>query len=314
MSFVSPLWLLVLLVIPLVALAQWVSRRRARRYALRFTALASLVAAAGDPRDRWRAWLAPLALALAVAFLAAALARPQVPHRVPIGDASLMLVLDHSGSMAANDVSPTRIQAAIKAGNTFIGELPSDVRLGFVGFSSIPDVVQQPVTDHNTVRSLLDAQQANGGTDTGPALELALQLLDGSSKTHPPSAIVLESDGAANLGIDPVQVAELAKQEKIPIYTIALGTPSGVLNEGPFGPPVSVPPDPQLMAEIAGTSGGKAFDAKTADELSSIYKTLGDKLGSVKREKDITVWPVLIAAVLLLLGVLASLRSRVRVA
>ncbi len=314
MSFASPLWLLALLVIPLVLLVQWASRRRARRYALRFTAVSSLLAAADEARERWRGWLAPAALLLAIAFLAAALARPQATHRVPIGDASIMLVLDHSGSMAANDVSPTRIQAAINAGNTFIDQLPSNTRLGFVGFGASPDAVQQPVTDHDTVRSLLDEQQANGGTATGPALQLALQLLDGSNRKHPPSAIVLLSDGAANIGTDPVSVAALAKQEKIPIYTVALGTPYGVLNVGPFQQAVPVPPDPQLMAQIASTSGGKAFDAKTAHELSSIYKSLGNKLGSIKRERDITLWPVLIAALLLLLGVVASVRSRVRVA
>ena len=314
MSFVSPLWLLLLLVIPLILLAQWVSRRRARRYALRFTAVASVLAAAGDWRERWRGWLAPAALLLAIAFLAAALARPQATHRVAIGDASIMLVLDHSGSMAADDVKPSRIAAAIQAANTFIGELPANVRLGFVGFGSEPDSVQQPVTDHDTVRQVLDAQQANGGTATGPALTDALELLDGSNKRHPPSAIVLLSDGAANIGNDPIDVAEAAKLEKIPIDTVALGTPYGTLSEGPFGPTVAVPPDPQLMAAIAKDSGGKAFDAKTADELSSIYKTLGNKLGSVERERDITIWPLIIAAALLALGLAVSVRSRVRVA
>jgi Ca-activated chloride channel family protein len=313
MSFISPLWFLLLLLIPLVLAAQWVSRQRARRYALRYTAVASLLAAAGAPRERWRSWLAPAALLLAIAFLAAALARPQVSHRVPIGDASLMLVLDHSGSMEANDVSPTRIAAAIKAGNTFIDQLPSNDRLGFVGFGSAADAVQAPVTDHNTVRQLLDAQQANGGTATGPALALALQLLNGAAKNHAPAAIVLLSDGAANTGVDPVQIATLAKQEKIPIYTVALGTEYGVINEGPFGQAYAVPPDPQLMNQIAKSSGGRAFSAKTSDELSSIYKSLGNKLGSVERQKDITIWPVLIAALLLLLGVMGSVRSRVRV-
>jgi Ca-activated chloride channel family protein len=314
MSFLSPLWLLLLLIIPLALLAQWVSRRRARRYALRFPAVASLLAAAGEPRHRWRGWLAPLALGLVVVFLAAALARPQVTHRVPIGDASIMLVLDHSGSMAADDVSPTRIAAAIKAGNTFIDQLPANVRVGFVGFGTAPDASQQPVTDHATVRQLLDSQQANGATATGPALTLALQLLHGSAKKHPPSAIVLLSDGAANRGTDPVTVAATAKADRIPIDTVALGTAYGVLSEGPFGPTVPVPPDPQLMAQIARTSGGKGFDAQTADELSSIYKSLGNQLGSVRRERDITFWWVIAAAVALALALALSIRSRVRVA
>jgi Ca-activated chloride channel family protein len=295
-SFLSPLWLLLL-----------------RRYALRFPAVASLLAAAGERTARWRAWLAPLALGLAIVFLAAALARPQVTHRVAIGDASIMLVLDHSGSMASDDVSPTRIAAAIKAGNTFIDQLPANVRVGFVGFGATPDAAQQPVTDHNVVRQLLDSQQANGGTATGPALQLAIALLHGSAKKHPPSAIVLLSDGAANIGVNPVSVAARAKTDKIPIYTVALGTAYGVL-EGQFGQVQPVPPDPQLMAEIAHTSGGRAFDAQTTDELSSIYKALGNQLGSVLRERDITLWWLIAAAVALALGIALSVRSRVRVA
>lgn len=314
MSLISPLWLLLLLLIPLALLAQWVSRRRARRYALRFPAVASLLALAAQRSGRWRAWLAPLLLGLAIVCLAVALARPQVRHRVAVGDASIMLVLDHSGSMAAQDVSPTRIAAAIKAGNSFIDQLPANVRVGFVGFGSAPDAVQQPVTNHDVVRQLLDSQQANGGTATGPALALALQLLHASAKTHPPSAIVLLSDGQANRGVDPVSVAATAKMDRIAIDTVALGTPYGVLNEGPFSQPQPVPPDPQLMAAIARTSGGRAFDAQTADQLSSIYKSLGNQLGSVERNRDITPWWLIAAAVALALGLILSVRSRVRVA
>ena len=309
MSFAAPLWLLALLALPILALAQWRARDRARRYALRFPAAGSLAEALAGETRRWQRHLPLAALCLGLAALALALARPQVSERVPIGNASLMLVLDHSGSMAANDVSPSRIAAAIRAANTFIDQLPADVRVGFVGFGTTPDAAQQPVAAKAVTRRLLDSEQANGGTDTGPALALALQLLGAAARHHPPSAIVLLSDGAANLGENPVSVATLARGEHVPIYTVALGTDRGVLSEGPFGPLVSVPPDPQLMAQIARASGGRAFDAKTADALSSIYKSLGSKLSSVHRERDITVWAVLVAALALLLAAGGSLRA-----
>ena len=73
-----------------------------------------------------------------------------------------------------------------------------------------PDAVQQPVTNHAAARGVIDNQQATGGTDTGPALQLALQMLHGQQKYHAPAAIVLLSDGAANLGVDPVTVASEA--------------------------------------------------------------------------------------------------------
>ncbi|HET9074197.1 MAG TPA: VWA domain-containing protein [Solirubrobacteraceae bacterium] len=303
MSFASPWWLLGLGIIPVLLVGAWLARRRARRFALRFTAVDSLgLALAQVGPARWRGRLVPLLLVLGLASGGVALARPQMPHRVPYGRASVVLVLDHSGSMAADDVAPTRIAAAIGAANTFIDEIPANVAIGFVGFGTTPDAVQQPVADHASARRLLDAQTAGGGTDTGPALALALQLLDARSAHHPPSAIVLLSDGAANEGVDPVAVAAQARAAHIPIDTVALGTPNGTLTVSPFAPPVPVPPDPQLMAQIAHTSGGRTFDARTADQLSSIYRSLGAKLGSAERERDLTLWPLALAAALLLGG------------
>ncbi len=313
MSLASPLWLLALLGIPWLLLTQAAARSRRRRYAIRFPAAASLAAAAAEAGGAWRRQLPLVALLAAFAALVLALARPQANHRVARGEASFMLVLDHSGSMAANDVTPSRIQAAISAGNTFINQLPAEDKVGLVAFSMRPDAAQQPTTDHALTRQLLDAQVPGGGTDTGPALQEALALLGGSSKRHPPSAIILLSDGAANIGVSPVVVARTAKSEKIPIYTVALGTAGGVLYE-PFGQAQPVPPDPQLMQQIAVTSGGRAFDAKTADELGSIYKSLGTRLGSVERERDLTVWALVLAGVLVMIAVASSARRVARVA
>ncbi len=233
MSFADPLWLLALLLVPLALLARWAARERARRYAVRFTAVGSLRAAVAQAsRSRWRGWLPAAALLAATVLLVAGLARPHVRHRVPIRDASLMLVLDHSGSMMSTDVAPTRLGAAIRAANDFIDQVPGSIRIGAIGFSSEADAVQRPVRDHAAARALVDAQQAGGGTSTGPALTLALQLLDASKAKHAPAAVVLLSDGAANAGVSPIAVAQQAKREHVPIYTVALGTPGGTINGG----------------------------------------------------------------------------------
>ncbi len=308
MSFGAPQWLFALALVPAALAAYIAARRRARRYAIRFTAVSTLrEAVAGAPS--WTRHV-PAALALAaVAALAVALARPHVPYRVPTDEASLMLVTDHSGSMAADDVQPTRLAAAVSAANTFIDQLPSTVRVGAIGFGSTPDAVQGPVTNHGAARAIIDAQSANGGTDTGDALELALQLLHGGVARHPPAAIVLLSDGAANAGPDPVTVARQAARDRIPIYTVALGTPGGLLNNpDPLAPPVAVPPDPQLMREIAQVSGAHAFDAQSADELSSIYKRLGGQLSTVSRKREITAEFAIAGLVLLLVAGVASVR------
>ena len=308
MSFANPVWLAALALIPAAAAATLWSRRRARRYAVRFPAVSTLqLTLAGG--SSWRRRLPAALLLAAVAVLALALARPRVSYSAPVDEASLMLVSDESGSMAATDVQPTRLAAAERAASTFIDQLPAKARVGAIAFSSAPNAVQSPVTDHNAARGVIKAQSAGGGTATGDALALALQLLHGGTSHHPPSAIVLLSDGSANAGIDVSTVAREAKRDKIPIDTVALGTPNGTLpNPDPLGPPVSVPPDPQLMAQIAQLSGGRTFNAQSADELSSIYRRLGQQLGTVSRKREVTAEFAVGGLVLLLLGAAGSAR------
>jgi len=289
MSFASPWWLLALALVPVLLAAQRGVRRRRRRYAVRFPAAATAqLALAGAPA--WRRRRPGALLLAAVATLAAALARPRVAVHTPVQEASTVLVSDHSGSMAATDVQPTRLSAAVHAADTFIDGLPGTVRVGAVAFGSSPDAVQAPVTDHRAARAILDNQAAIGATATGDALALALTLLHGAQRGHPPSAIVLLSDGAANTGEEVTAVARQAAQDRIPIYTVALGTPDGVLSSpDPLTPSIPVPPDPQLMAQIARLSGGRTFNAQRADELETIYRGLSSQLGTVTRQRDVTV-------------------------
>ena len=311
MSFAAPLWLAALALAPAALAAHIVARRRAKRYAIRFTAVPTLLLAAGVT-PAWRRHL-PAALGLAaIAALALALARPHLVYRTSVDEGSVVLVTDHSGSMAATDVQPSRLAAAVRAADTFIDELPSRVQLGAVAFSTSPDGVQAPVADHAAARAIIDGQVANGATATGDALELALQLLHGSDRRHPPSAIVLLSDGAANAGANPVSVAQQAAREKIPIYTVALGTPNGVLSTSPLSPPIPVPPDPQLMAQIAQASGGRAWGAQSAEELSSVYKGLGSKLGTVTRKREATAEFAIGGLVLLAVAAAGSTRWSAR--
>jgi Ca-activated chloride channel family protein len=308
MSFSSPVWLAALALIP-AAIAAWILwRRRARRYAVRFPAVATarLAAVAGSS---WTRYLPAALLLGSVAALALALAKPHVSYQAAVNEGSVMLVSDESGSMAATDVQPTRLDAAEQAANTFIDQLPSQVRLGAIAFSTSPNSVQAPSADHGGARALINGQQADGATATGDALQLALQLLHGGQKHRPPAAIVLLSDGSANQGVDAGTVAKLAGKQKIPIDTVALGTPNGTLpNPDPLGPPVPVPPDPALMQQIAKASGGQTFNAQSADELSSIYKRLGKQLGTVTRQRDVTTYFVIGGLALLTLAGIGATR------
>jgi Ca-activated chloride channel family protein len=294
-----------------MAVAAWAARRnRVRRYAIRFPAASSAALAVGRA-PAWRA-LVPMALLLAsLATAVVALARPETRVAVPIERASIMLVTDHSRSMEADDVSPDRLAAAQKAANTFLDHVPGKVRVGIVAFSTAPDAAQEPTTDRDPVRQIINAQFPDGATATGDALALALNAIQqqtgkqsGATK-KPPAAIVLLSDGKWTTGRDPVGVAQLAGKAKVPIYTVALGTEDGVVTGPGFGGYVPVPPDPETLSAIAQESGGKAFTADNAGKLSSIYTTLGSKLGSKKSRHETTA-AFAVAALVLLLGAAAT--------
>jgi Ca-activated chloride channel homolog len=307
LTFASPTWLFALALVPLALLAYVASRRNARRYAVRFTAVPAVrLAAAVVPA--WRRHL-PAALALAaLAALVFALAKPQRSVAVPVERATIMLVTDHSRSMLATDVQPDRLAAAQRAARTFIGQLPSAVRLGAVAFSDSPDAVQAPTNDHDQARQIVDGQVADGATATGDALQVAIDSLrrDVKKGKRPPQAIVLLSDGKTTVGPDPVPIARAAGQLKIRIYTVALGTRDATVpNPNPFGTPLSVAPDPETLRRIAQASGGRAFTAEDDSQLSSIYKTLGSQLGTRKVKKEATA-SFAIAGLVLLLGAAAG--------
>jgi Ca-activated chloride channel homolog len=305
-SFASPTWLLALALVPLALLAYVASRRNAKRYAVRFTAVPALRAAAATV-PAWRRHL-PAALALAaLAALVFALAKPQATVAVPIERASIMLVTDHSRSMLATDVEPDRLAAAQRAARTFLDQLPKPVRVGAVAFSDSPDAVQAPSNDHDGARRIVDGQVADGATATGDALQVAIDALrrDRQNGKRPPAAIVLLSDGKTTVGPDPVTIARTAGQLRIRIYTVALGSRDATVpNPNPFGTPLSVAPDPETLRKISEVSGGRAFSAEDNNELSSIYKTLGSQLGSRKQKKEVTA-SFAVAGLVLLLGAAA---------
>jgi Ca-activated chloride channel family protein len=301
-GFAAPGFLLGLLLIPLAIAASVLARRRARRYAVRFTAAPSLaLAAAAAPR--WRRVL-PAALALAsIAALVLAVAKPQTTAAVPVDRAQIMLVTDHSRSMLATDVEPNRLRAAQDAARTFLDQLPPQTQVGAVAFSDSPDAVQSPSSNHDDARRVVDNQVADGGTATGEALQIALAALKQKQRPgeHIPSAMVLLSDGKTTIGRDPVEVAREAGRDHIPIFTVALGTSDAMVPNPGIGPPLPAPPDPETLAEIAQASGGRSFKAEDALRLRSIYKALGSRLGTkdVKRENTI---PFAVGGLVLLLG------------
>jgi Ca-activated chloride channel family protein len=309
-SFASPTWLFALALVPLMALAYVASRRNAKRYAVRFTAVRALKVAAGTV-PAWRRHL-PATLALAaLAALVLALAKPQATVAVPVQRASIMLIIDHSRSMLATDVQPDRLSAAQRAARSFLDRLPKPVRVGAVAYSDSPDAVQAPSADHSDARHIVDGLAADGATATGDALQVAIDALrrDRQNGKRPPSAIVLLSDGKTTVGPDPVTIARTARPLHIPIYTVALGTRDATVpNPNPFGTPLSVAPDPETLHKISDVSGGRAYTAEDEDQVNSIYKSLGSQLGTRQQKKEVTASFAIGGLVLLLGAAAASMR------
>ena len=319
MSLQAPLFLALLALIPLGFAAQRLAAKRRRRYAVRFPALGTLAGLIEHP-PAWRRRLPAALLALAVAALAVALARPQRTVIVAVEQASVMLVTDASGSMEATDVAPTRLVAAVDSAQGFLDKVPGATRVGLVVYSTAPYSAQAPTTDRQLIRATLESLTADGGTATGDALVAALQTLGRNPdaptaprRKTPPAAIVLLSDGTAMGGRDPDEVARAAGRLGVPIYTVALGTPEGVV-EGPSGESIPVPPDPAALRRYARASGGRFFAAEDAGALSSVYENLGSRLGTKPRKREVTAGFAGLGLVLLAAASALSVRWRGRLA
>ncbi len=331
MTFLAPLLLLGLLLVPiLLGLYAWAQRRRSR-YAVRFTNL-DLLANLAPRRPAWRRHVPPVIYLAAVAALVLGLARPTIVVAVPREDATVLLAIDVSGSMKATDVAPTRLDAAREAAQSFIDQLPEGIRVGIVAFASRPVTLVSPTTDRGALDAALDGLQALDGTAMGDALMEVLDLAEtiqagdagsaggttpgGATASPDPSAApapsvapdssvdtpsaeplvaaILLSDGANSVGTaEPLDAAQRAASQGVPIYTIALGTPAGQVQvRDDLGQIVTldVPPDTETLAQIAEITSATAFDAPTADDLSAVYDNLQSRIGYTKEEQEVTSW------------------------
>jgi Ca-activated chloride channel homolog len=342
MTFATPLALLALPLVPLTILALVMARRRRIRYAIRYPALDVLAGVV--ERERRGRWIPAALLVLALTALLLGAARPMARVPVPRDEATVMLVIDVSGSMNADDVDPTRMEAAQRAATRFLDRLPERFQVGLVTFSSEAETLVPPTTDREAVRTALATLNANGGTAMGDGLARALDVIEAArqeavggpgptttvdpnaqgatpspttpdppteQRAVPPAVTLLLSDGANSAGGDPFVQADRARQLRVPVYTIALGTANGVLRQpNAFGGTriQPVPPDPDSLARIAETSNGRFFQAPTSENLTAVYDSLGSRIGFRLEEREVTV--AFTVAGLLLLAAAGALRAR----
>jgi Ca-activated chloride channel family protein len=310
-SFVWPLALVALIAIPLLT-AWYMRQQRRRKDATAAFANPALAASFAPQRPGWRRHAPMIAFAIAIAALIVAAARPQQTVAVPVNSGAIMLANDVSSSMMATDVHPTRLGAAQSAARRFVSGVPAAVKVGLMEFARRPVLLQSPTTDHALAQSAIaHLRPGGGGTAVGETLQTAVRVLSNLRQNgkRPPGAIVLLSDGASNVGTSPLLVAQQAKQKHIPIYTIALGTPSGTIPISRRGQTarVAVPVSSQELGQIATQSGGRAFTAADSAKASAVYAHLATTLGHRQVKQEITARFAAGGLVLLLIGGALSL-------
>jgi Ca-activated chloride channel homolog len=298
-----------LLLVPVALAAYLLAQRRRSRYTVRFTNL-DLLANVVSARPGWRRHLPPAFYLLALAALLISLARPQAVALVPKEQATVILVMDVSGSMNATDVQPTRLVSSQRAATGFIERLPEKFRVGIVSFASTAQTLTRPTTDRAAVSEAVASLHAEGATAMGDGIERALDVkrppappsTTGMAKPDPPAqqpgadaptVVLLLSDGANTQGrTQPLEAASDAKALGVPVFTIALGTDQGMVDvpdETGNLRRIPVPPDKLTLQRIAETTGARFFAAPTSRDLKEVYRELGSKIGFVKEKQEITV-------------------------
>ncbi len=318
MSFAAPIYLLGLLAVPVVVAGYVLVQRRRRGEAARFTSQA-LLPNLVDRAPGWRRHAPAAVLLLALIAMLVGLARPQAALSVPREEATVMLAVDTSESMAATDVKPSRLAAAKAAMARFVDAVPTKFRVGVVSFASQAQLAASPTQDRTLVKEALAQLRPSGGTALGDAIQRAIEAARAvpssqqqskqsrsASAKPPPTAILLVSDGKAEGGrTTPQRAAQLARSLGIPVYTVGIGTASGVVtvrHVGGYLERIQVPADPSQLKQIAAATNGRFFAAPTARALQAVYADLGSRLGHVKRKREITVAFAGGSAALLLIG------------
>lgn len=294
--FLEPWWLLALL--PVLAVAGgYVWRQFHRRAdAVRFTNV-ELLRTLAPKGLGWRRHASATAFLLALVALATGMARPAVDVEEPLERATIMLAIDVSLSMEADDVAPTRLAAAQEAAKQFVAELPKTYNLGLVAFAKSANVLVPPSKDRPAVISAIDGLVLAEATATGEAVFTCLDAIrsvpaDGAQGA-PPARIVLLSDGYRTAGRSIEDAATAAAAANVPVSTIAFGTDLGRVEIA--GRSQRVPVDRVALAELAETTQGYFYEAASVTELKQVYQDMGSSIGFRTEARDITQWYVGIA-------------------
>jgi Ca-activated chloride channel homolog len=335
MTFLSPLALWLLLVVPLLVGVYVLMLRRRKKFAVRYPDL-GLVREAIGGGQRLRRHAAPALLLLAIVAGILAVARPTAVVTLPSEQRKIILAIDVSLSMRASDVEPTRMAAAQVAAKEFVKDQPSDVRIGIVTFAGTALLVQPPTHDREDLISAIDRFELQRNTAIGSGIILSLATLfpedeidvesytlgaftrerrSGKSldkpkaapkaprKPVPPGsyqngAIILLTDGRRTMGPDPIEAAKLAAERGVRVYTVGFGSAGGAMADVD-GMSIYMRFDEETLKAIAEVTKAQYFFAGSATDLRKVYETLNAKFVLEKKQTEISALVSALAAALL---------------
>ncbi len=300
-------WLIALGALLIAYIAMQFVRRGA---AVRFTNV-NLLDKIAPQRPNWRRHIPAFFLLLGLGGMILAYAEPAAVTQVPSERATIMLAIDTSLSMQAEDVVPSRIDGAKEAATAFLDEVPEEINVGLVSFNGIANVRVPPTTNRAAVRSAILGLDLGEATAIGEAIFASIESLESFITEFegdaPPARIVLMSDGETTVGRPDAAAVDRARLAGIAVSTIAFGTDSGVI-EIPEDPrPIPVPVNEAALAEIADGTGGEFFEAATTDELTAIYTDIGSAVATEEARVLVSSWFAGRAMILILIAAGLSL-------
>ncbi|MFO7548613.1 MAG: VWA domain-containing protein [Acidimicrobiia bacterium] len=306
MNFLSPDRLVLLLLPVALVVLWWALGRRRSDYAVRFTNL-ELLDRVVPRRASWRRWVTVGALLAGVVAVVVAFARPVVTVPVLREQAAVVLAVDVSLSMAAEDVAPSRIEAARAAARRFVEEAPENLQIGLVAFAGTALPVVAPTADRTPTLSAIDRLGLGQGTAVGEAIYSSIDLVASLDEGEgpPPAMVVVLTDGTSTVGRPDAEAAEAAAEARIPVSTVAYGTPLGSIEFQ--GQRVAVPVDEGSLRRVAEITGGRFFEADSAGELGAILEGIGSQIAFETEDREIGDWFALLGGVLVSVAALGSL-------
>ena len=321
MSFLSPEFLWLLVGMPAIVLLYVFVLKKRKQAALRYASLEIVKAAVGKGLW-WRRHLPPAILFAALAAMLAAVARPSAVVTLPTHHETVILAIDVSGSMRANDVEPSRLEAAQAAARTFIAQQPRSTRIGVVAFAGSAALVQAPTSNRHDLRAAIEQLQLQHATAVGSGILVSLKALfpqeefdvrkkpqgkPAAPGSYTAGAIILLTDGQTTAGPDPVDAARLAAERGVRVFTVGVGTDNGQILTGE-GWSMRVRLDEDALKIIADLTRAEYFYAGTAMDLKRIYESLRSRMVREKKETEITsVFSAIAAAAVLLSATLSLL-------